>query len=88
MSLQELCQLGSLDDFGRVTKRGKQMYLLPNQLYLSSSLIKASKGNCLVEVIDFVSCLSVENLLLNPQPEERDEVNERRLSLCNSGRHF
>ncbi|KAK5773800.1 RNA helicase PWA37_003853 [Arxiozyma heterogenica] len=88
MGLQELYQLGALDDFGKITKRGEQMSLLPIQPHLSSVLIKASECNCLSEVIDIVSCLSVENLLLNPQPEERDEVNERRLSLCNSGRHY
>lgn len=88
MGLQELYQLGALDDFGKITKRGEQMSLLPIQPHLSSVLIRASECDCLSEVIDIVSCLSVENLLLNPQPEERDEVNEKRLLLCNSGRHY
>lgn len=88
MGLQELYQLGALDDFGKITQRGEQMSLLPVQPHLSSVLIKASETNCLSEVIDIVSCLSVENLLLNPQPEERDDVNERRLSLCNGGKRY
>lgn len=88
MGLQELYQLGALDDSGNITERGAQMSLLPVQPHLSSVLIKASESNCLSEVIDIVSCLSVENLLLNPQPEERDEVNERRLSLCNGGKRY
>ena len=55
---------------------------------MSSVLIKASESGCLSAVIDIVSCLSVENLLLNPQPEERDEVNERRFTLCNAGKKY
>ncbi|ODQ67463.1 P-loop containing nucleoside triphosphate hydrolase protein, partial [Nadsonia fulvescens var. elongata DSM 6958] len=35
--------------------------------------------------IDIVSCLSIENLLLNPHPEKRDEVNELRRNLCAQG---
>lgn len=86
MGLQELYELGALDTRGKITKRGQQMALLPLQPHLSSVLIKASETGCLSQVIDIVSCLSVENLLLNPSPEERDEVNERRLSLCNAGK--
>lgn len=88
MALQELYQLGALDDFGDITKKGEQMALLPIQPNLSSVLIKASESDCLEDVIDIVSCLSVENLLLNPLPEERDEVNERRISLCNGGKRY
>ncbi|EDO15728.1 hypothetical protein Kpol_1073p14 [Vanderwaltozyma polyspora DSM 70294] len=86
--LQELYQLGALSDSGKITNRGNQMALLPLQPHLSSVLIKASEMGCLSQVIDIVSCLSVENLLLNPQPEERDVVNERRYSLCIYGRRF
>ncbi|AJS51033.1 BAK_1a_G0032240.mRNA.1.CDS.1 [Saccharomyces cerevisiae] len=88
MGLQELYELGALDTRGKITKRGQQMALLPLQPHLSSVLIKASEVGCLSQVIDIVSCLSVENLLLNPSPEERDEVNERRLSLCNAGKRY
>ncbi|CAI4044753.1 hypothetical protein SKDZ_11G1320 [Saccharomyces kudriavzevii ZP591] len=88
MGLQELYELGALDTRGKITKRGEQMALLPLQPHLSSVLIKASEIGCLSQVIDIVSCLSVDNLLLNPSPEERDEVNERRLSLCNAGKRY
>ncbi|CCD23708.1 RNA helicase NDAI_0C00470 [Naumovozyma dairenensis CBS 421] len=88
MGLQELYTLAALDDSGKITERGKNMALLPIQPHLSSVLIKASESGCLSEVIDIVSCLSVENLLLNPQPEERDEVNERRLTICNGGKRY
>lgn len=88
MGLQELYQLGALNDFGKITQRGNHMSLLPIQPHLSSVLIQASEMSCLDDVIDIISCLSVENLLLNPQPEERDEVNEKRLSLCNGGKKY
>ncbi|SMN17795.1 similar to Saccharomyces cerevisiae YKL078W DHR2 Predominantly nucleolar DEAH-box ATP-dependent RNA helicase, required for 18S rRNA synthesis [Maudiozyma saulgeensis] len=88
MALQELYQLGALDDFGNITKKGEQMALLPVQPHLSSVLIQANESNCIEDVIDIVSCLSVENLLMNPLPEQRDEVNERRLMLCNGGKKY
>ena len=88
MALQELYQLGALDDYGDITQKGEQMALLPVQPHLSSVLIQASQSNCLEDVIDIVSCLSVENLLMNPLPEQRDEVNERRLMLCNGGKKY
>lgn len=88
LGLQELYQLKALDDFGKITNVGEQMALLPLLPHLSCVLIKASETDCLSQIIDIVSCLSVENLLLNPQPEERDEVNEKRLTLCNSGKKY
>lgn len=88
MALQELYQLNALDDTGKITKRGEQMSLLPLAPHLSSVLITAAEQNCVDDVIDIVSCLSVENLLLNPPPEQRDEVNELRLSLSNSGKKY
>lgn len=88
MGLQELYQLGALDDFGHITKVGRQMALLPIQPHLSSVLIRAHDLGCLDQVIDIVACLSVENLLLSPSPEERDEVNERRLQQSNSGLYW
>lgn len=88
LGLQELYQLAALDDHGKITKRGAQMALLPLTPQLSSVLISASEHDCLEAVIDIVSCLSVENLMLNPLPEQRDEVNEKRLTLCNEGRQY
>ena len=64
------------------------MALLPIQPHLSSVLIRAHDLGCLDQVIDIVACLSVENLLLSPSPEERDEVNERRLQQSNSGLYW
>lgn len=88
MGLQELYQLGALNDSGKITARGEQMSLLPLPPQMSSVLIKASEMGCLPPIIDIISCLSVENLLLNPPPEERDGVNERRLTLCKAGKRY
>lgn len=85
MALQELYQLGALNDSGKITEKGNRMALLPLAPHLSSVLLHAHESQCLLPVVDIVSCLSVENLLLNPLPEQRDEVNERRLSLCTRG---
>ncbi|SCU90189.1 LAMI_0E00980g1_1 [Lachancea mirantina] len=85
LALQELYQLGALDDSGTITNRGQQMALLPLAPHLSSVLLRAHETGCLLPVIDIVSCLTVENLLLNPQPEQRDQVNERRFSVATKG---
>lgn len=86
--LQELYHLKALDDSGKITNIGRKMALLPLLPHLSCVLIKASETDCINQVIDIISCLSVENLLLNPQPEQRDEVNEKRLSSCNAGKKY
>lgn len=83
--LKELYELGALNEQGRVTDRGRKMALLPLAPHLSNVLIHAQETQVLPYVIDIVSCLSVENLVLNPLPEERDEVNERRRALCTLG---
>ncbi|CAR21552.1 RNA helicase [Lachancea thermotolerans CBS 6340] len=88
MALQELFQLGALDDSGKITNKGQKMALLPLAPHLSSVLLKAHEDGCLLPVIDIVSCLSVENLLINPSPEQRDEVNEKRFSIATRGSKY
>lgn len=85
LALQELYQLGALNDRGKITHKGEQMALLPLAPHLSCVLLRAHETGCLLPVIDIVSCLSVENLLMNPAPEQRDEVNERRLAVATRG---
>lgn len=87
-ALKELYQLGALDDCGKITSRGQSMALLPLSVNLSCVIISAHEMGCLSEIIDIASCLSVENLLLNPTPEERDVVNERRFELCVAGKTY
>jgi ATP-dependent RNA helicase DHR2 len=79
-ALLKLYTLQALDDSGKVTDLGKEMALLPVSPHLAAVLIHArNQGPELLQaVIDIVACLSVEDLLLNPHPEKRDDVNERR----------
>lgn len=86
LALQELYELQALDDAGKITARGEQMALLPLPPQMSAVLIAAGDQHCLSPVIDILACLSVDNFLLNPAPELRDEVNERRVELCRAGR--
>lgn len=87
-AMKELYELGALNDAGKITDRGQKMALLPLAPHLSNVLIRAAETSVLSSVIDIVSCLSVENLILNPLPEERDEINEKRLALCTKGSKF
>ncbi|SCU85669.1 LADA_0D08900g1_1 [Lachancea dasiensis] len=88
LALQELHQLKALNDAGKITRKGEQMALLPLAPHLSCVLLMAQESGCLLPVIDIVSCLSVENLLLNPTPEQRDEINEKRFSIATRGSKF
>ncbi|SCU83181.1 LAME_0C04258g1_1 [Lachancea meyersii CBS 8951] len=88
LGLQELYQLKALDDAGKITTKGQHMALLPLAPHLSCVLLQAHESGCLLPVIDVVSCLSVENLLMNPLPEQRDEVNEKRFAVANQGSKF
>lgn len=81
-ALTQLYQLKALDDQGKITELGIQMAILPLEPQLSAILLNAHKTGCLSQVVDIVSCLSVDNLVMNPASEARDEVNEKRLSLC------
>jgi ATP-dependent RNA helicase DHR2 len=84
-SLQQLYALGALDNSGKITDLGEKMVILPVAPHLASVLIKAQEYNVLKDVIDIVSCLSVDNLLLTPTSEKRDEVNALRRDTCSLG---
>lgn len=87
-SLQQLYALGALDNSGKITNLGEKMVILPVAPHLASVLIKAQEYGTLDEVIDIVSCLSVDNLLLTPSSEKRDEVNELRRDTCSMGSSY
>jgi ATP-dependent RNA helicase DHR2 len=84
-SLQQLYALGALNNSGSITTIGEQMVTLPVAPHLASVLIKAQEYNVLNEVIDIVSCLSVDNLLMTPPSEKRDEINAMRFETCTLG---
>lgn len=87
-SLQQLYSLGALDNAGRITDLGEKMVILPVAPHLASVLIKAQEFNVLNDTIDIVSCLSVDNLLLTPPSEKRDEINASRIDTCPLGTSY
>lgn len=86
-ALNTLYSLGALDDSGKVTPLGYKMAILPLPPALSAVLIGASDYGVLQDVIDIVSCLSVDNLVLNigGNGELRDEINYKRRRYCPLG---
>ncbi|EMG45744.1 DHR2 Probable ATP-dependent RNA helicase DHR2 [Candida maltosa Xu316] len=84
-ALNTLYTLGALNDSGKVTSLGIKMSILPLPPQLSVVLITAAELGVLAPVIDIVSCLSVDNLLLNVTGESRDEINFKRRQFCPLG---
>lgn len=86
-ALNTLYSLGALSDAGKVTPLGLKMAVLPLPPALSAVLISALDYGVLQSVIDIVSCLSVDNLLLNVggKGELRDEINHKRRQYCPRG---
>jgi ATP-dependent RNA helicase DHR2 len=90
-SLVRLYGLKALGDSGEITELGEQMVLLPISPHLACVLIHAKEdgsNSLLSSVLDIVSCLSVEELLVNPHPDLRDEVNERRNTSFGGGKQY
>lgn len=90
-SLMKLYGLKALDDKGHITDLGEKMVLLPISPHLATVLIHAKdngSNSLLSAVLDIVSCLSVEELLVNPHPDMRDEVNEKRNTLFGGGKQY
>lgn len=80
-ALLKLYALKALDDDGKITDLGNKMAVLPVTPHLAGVLIHGCQSGVAQSVIDIVACLSVENLLMNPHAEVRDEVNEKRRNL-------
>lgn len=87
-ALHQLYSLKALDDNGNITNLGEQMSILPLPPHLSTVLISSFESNCLQWAIDIISCLSVENLILNPPSDKRDEINEKRRQMCVLGNRY
>jgi ATP-dependent RNA helicase DHR2 len=85
-ALMKLYGLKALDDSGKITSLGQKMVLLPVSPHLAAVLIRASETDLLSVVLDIVACLSVEDLMINPHPDKRDEINEKKRQLFGGGR--
>lgn len=77
-ALLQLYQLGALTESGDISATGQQMAKLPLAVSLGRVLIEAAEPSldCVSEVIDIISCLSVENIFLNLTSEEKKEAAE------------
>jgi ATP-dependent RNA helicase DHR2 len=81
-AIMHLLQLGALDrKTGAITSLGREMSLLPLPSHLARILLSSSlpQYNCVDEIIDIVSALSVENIFLNihhEHTEANDDVDD------------
>jgi len=77
-ALLQLYHLQALDDSGAITPLGVQIAKMPLSAPLGRVLLAAAdpQFDCLLEVIDIISCLSVENIFLNVTSEEKKEEAE------------
>ena len=78
-ALEQLYQLGALTDTGTISEIGQKMAKLPLTVPLARVIVAATDPelNCLAEVIDIISCLSVENIFLNLASQEKKEEAEQ-----------
>lgn len=77
-ALLQLFQLGALTESGAISEIGLEMASLPLAVTLGRALIAAAEPelDCVAEVMDIISCLSVENIFLNLTSEEKKEEAE------------
>lgn len=77
-ALVQLFQVKALTESGGISQIGMQMAKLPLSVSLARALLAAADPamDCVLEVIDIISCLSVENIFLDLTSEERKEAAE------------
>ncbi|KAI9877694.1 MAG: putative ATP-dependent RNA helicase dhr2 [Pleopsidium flavum] len=77
-ALLQLLQLEALTESGTISDIGLQIAKLPLSAPLGRVLLAAAEPDtdCLLEVIDITSCISVENIFLNITSEEKKEEAE------------
>jgi ATP-dependent RNA helicase DHR2 len=77
-ALLQLFNIQALDETGSISQLGFQIAKLPLTPSLGRVLLAAVEygEDCLLDVIDVISCLSVENIFLNTTSEEKKEQGE------------
>ncbi|CEJ61178.1 Putative ATP-dependent RNA helicase [Penicillium brasilianum] len=77
-ALLQLLNIDALADDGSISEIGLHLAKLPLSPTLGRVLLAASENghDCLLDVIDIISCLSVENIFLNTTSEEKKEAAE------------
>ncbi|PTU18521.1 hypothetical protein P175DRAFT_0503319 [Aspergillus ochraceoroseus IBT 24754] len=78
-ALLQLLSIDALEETGKISATGRQIAKLPLTPTLGRVLLAASEHgpDCLLDVIDVISCLSVENIFLNTNSEEKKEEAEK-----------
>jgi ATP-dependent RNA helicase DHR2 len=78
-ALMQLYNIQALDDTGEISAIGKQIAKLPLGAPLGRVLLSAAENGdrCLLDVIDIISCLSVENIFLGTNSEGKKEEAEK-----------
>ncbi|KAK1147002.1 Salivary acidic proline-rich phosphoprotein 1/2 [Aspergillus melleus] len=78
-ALLQLLSIQALDGTGQISEIGQQIAKLPLTPTLGRVLLAASEHgpDCLLDVIDIISCLSVETIFLNTTTEEKKEEAEQ-----------
>ncbi|KAI9739117.1 MAG: putative ATP-dependent RNA helicase dhr2 [Cirrosporium novae-zelandiae] len=72
-ALLQLFHLQALTDEGKISKIGLQMAKFPLSPRLARILIAGAESDCLLEIIDIISCLSVENVFIHSKDQEEEE---------------
>ncbi|RAK96322.1 putative ATP-dependent RNA helicase (Hrh1) [Aspergillus ibericus CBS 121593] len=77
-ALLQLLSIEALEETGKISAIGMHIAKLPLTPTLGRVLLAASEygPDCLLDVIDIISCLSVENIFLNTTSEEKKEEAE------------
>ncbi|KAL4749258.1 hypothetical protein BDW72DRAFT_136086 [Aspergillus terricola var. indicus] len=77
-ALLQLLSIEALEETGKISEIGSHIAKLPLTPTLGRVLLAASDfgPECLTDVIDIISCLSVENIFLNTTSEEKKEAAE------------
>ncbi|KAJ5473179.1 hypothetical protein N7475_002745 [Penicillium sp. IBT 31633x] len=77
-ALLQLLNINALEEDGKISKVGLHIAKLPLTPTLGRVLLAAAENGpeCLIDVIDIISCLSVENIFLNTTSEEKKEAAE------------
>ncbi|KIX05984.1 uncharacterized protein Z518_03958 [Rhinocladiella mackenziei CBS 650.93] len=76
-ALTHLIQLTALDtSTGQITRLGREMSVLPLPVSLARVLLASAESeyNCIEEIIDIVSALSVENIFLNIHHQNQNQA--------------
>ncbi|KAL4878970.1 P-loop containing nucleoside triphosphate hydrolase protein [Aspergillus karnatakaensis] len=77
-ALLQLLSIEALEETGKISALGSHIAKLPLTPTLGRVLLAASDfgPDCLTDVIDIISCLSVENIFINTTSEEKKEAAE------------